>query len=73
MLNHTSTSSQWLKSDPDAVYTVENTPHLASTFELDRAIFNWGNRITAGTLEEYPKCTIDSEEDINFLENSLRK
>lgn len=35
-------------------------------------IYHWGNKITDGVLEGYPKTTIDNEEDITFLENSLR-
>ena len=45
MLNHTSFDSGWVKENPSAVYTIQNTPHLTSAFEVDSTIYEWGNQI----------------------------
>ena len=58
VLNHTSNTSAWIKDDPDAVFTVDNTPALASTLLVDCAIFDWGEKIKKGQLEGYNKKII---------------
>ena len=72
VLNHTSNTSEWIKDDPDAVYTVENTPSLSATLRVDCAIHEWGERIKSGQLEGYNKNTIESQEDLAFLRESLK-
>lgn len=42
ILNHTSFDSVWIQSQPDAVYTVDNTPMLYPSFLVDMTIFEWG-------------------------------
>ena len=45
VLNHTSFDSEWIKSNPSSAYTIHNTPQLTSAFEVDKAIYDWGNEI----------------------------
>lgn len=48
VLNHTSNTSEWIREDRDAVFTVENTPSLAVTLLVDTAIYEWGEKIKRG-------------------------
>lgn len=45
ILNHTSFDSEWIQSQPDAVYTVDNTPMLYPSFLVDMTIFEWGEEV----------------------------
>lgn len=45
VLNHTSFDSPWIKRNIDAVYTVDNTPILASAYELDQTLAEWGQEV----------------------------
>jgi hypothetical protein len=45
ILNHTSFDSEWIKSEPDAVYTIDNTPMLYPSFLVDSTIFDWGEEV----------------------------
>lgn len=55
MLNHTSNTSEWIKDDPDCVFTIDNTPALNSTLLVDCEIYNWGESVKKGELEGYNK------------------
>ncbi len=39
ILNHTSFDSEWIQSEPEAVFTVENTPMLYPAFLVDTVIY----------------------------------
>ena len=45
VLNHTSFDSEWIKSSPEAVFTVDNTSMLYTAFLVDEIIFEWGLEI----------------------------
>lgn len=42
ILNHISFDSEWIQSEPEAVFTVDNTPMLYTAFLVDTTIFDWG-------------------------------
>ena len=44
VLNHTSFDSEWIQSEPDSVYTVENTPMLYTAYLVDEVIYAWGQQ-----------------------------
>jgi hypothetical protein len=45
ILNHISFDSEWIQSEPEAVFTVDNTPMLYTAFLVDRTIFEWGEEV----------------------------
>lgn len=45
ILNHTSFDSEWIQSEPEAVFTVENTPMLYPAFLVDTVIYQWGEEV----------------------------
>lgn len=50
VLNHTSTDSPWLRSHPEAGYSLRNSPHLRAAFELDEAVLRVSEAIRTGKV-----------------------
>ena len=70
VLNHTATSSPWLIKHPEAVYNMENSPHLRSAFLLDYLIKELSDEIAAGmytSVELPPNITAGSQLDVSSL------
>lgn len=59
VLNHTSFDSHWLKEHPEAAYNPDNSPHLTPADELDRALFEYSNRLSSLGLPTDPKSEAD--------------
>ncbi|OQV14546.1 Glycogen debranching enzyme [Hypsibius exemplaris] len=52
VLNHTATSSPWLKDQPQATYNMENSPHLRPAFLLDFVLKQFSEEISEGQLAD---------------------
>ena len=71
MLNHTSFDSEWLQDCPDACYNLKNTPQLTSAYILDKALVEFSRKIANGEVPEYPKKSLENEEDLNQIMNLI--
>jgi len=67
VLNHTSFDSEWINECPDACYNLKNTPQLTSGFKLDNGLLEFSRKIARGEVPQYPKNTIENEEDLGKL------
>lgn len=67
VLNHTSYDSEWILQSPEAGYSVENSPHLMSAYELDKLITRFSQTIEQKHLPGYNKNSVDNEEDLRFV------
>lgn len=65
VLNHTANNSEWLYEHPEAAYSPYNSPHLTPAEELDRALYEYSNRLATLGLPTDPKTTADVDAIIN--------
>ena len=70
--NHTACNSLWLEEHPEAGYNLKNSPHLRAANELDEAILEFSETITATYgLDSQLKSETALQEIMNLLKNTI--
>lgn len=63
VFNHTADNSDWIRECPDAGYNAETAPHLQAAIELDRALYDFSDKLSDLGLP----TELKSEEDLNKI------
>ena len=64
VLNHTATSTPWLRAHPEATYSLRNSPHLRAAFDLDEVMLRASSAIARGAVPGVSP-RMDSEAAVN--------
>ena len=66
VLNHCSSVNPLFSMNPNAAYTIKNTPHLTAAYILDSSMLQLSEDIEKG-VSKYKKTKIYNEEDLKIL------
>jgi len=74
VLNHTASNTPWVADHPEALYTIDNCPHLRPALDLDLAVQQLSEDIVDGKyVEKYQLAGIQSGEDLPKLHDVFHK
>lgn len=71
VFNHTANNSAWIRECPDAGYNAETAPHLQSAIELDRALFEFNDKLEELNLPTNLKSEADLDQIIFAIQKNV--
>lgn len=71
VFNHTADNSAWIRECPDAGYNAETAPHLQAAIELDKALFDFSERLAEFNLPTDLKSDADLDQIIGGVQDHV--